>query len=117
MSLLIREMQIKSTMGHPYMPEWLKLKTGDTNGAEAVEPLEISSTLENWDTVFTEAEPTCTLWSSYFTRGGAPWTCPPADTYTVFKATQPAVAQDRHDPSARWQEEDRDHGNSKVRER
>lgn len=34
-------------MGHPYTPEWLKLKTGDTSNAEAVEPLEIGSTLEN----------------------------------------------------------------------
>ena len=53
----------------------------------------------------------------YFTRGGAPWTCPLTDTYTVFKATQPAVAQGRHDPSVHWQKEVRDHGNSKMKER
>ena len=35
----------------------------------------------------------------------------------MFKATQPAVAQGRHDPSVHWQKQDRDHGNSTMRER
>ena len=104
MSLHIREMQIKNTMGHPYMPtKMAKIQDWWHRCSEAVEPLEIGATLENWDTVFTEADPTCTLWSRYSTPGGAPWTRPPTDTYTVFKAAQPAVAQSRHDPSVHRQ--------------
>ena len=70
MSLLIRKMLIKSTMG-PLMclPEWLKLKIGDTCVGEDMEPwnsgsllmrMEIRATLENREAVFTEAEPTHT---------------------------------------------------------
>lgn len=70
MSLLIRKMLIKSTMGPlTCLPEWLKLKTGDTWVGEGMEPwnsgllllrMEISATLENREAVFTEAERTRT---------------------------------------------------------
>lgn len=49
-------------MGYSHTPEWLKLKTGDTSNAEAVGAS--GNRVQLWkteDTVFTEAEPTCTL--------------------------------------------------------